>query len=193
MAGAVKVDALKFFGSWQFGAADNSKEDWCFRASASVSHLGTAYSSRAWGVLGWPYGVDTLYQTLFGEKNEIQKDGKTVHYYPAQTLAFYLSPGAAERYPSRFEFRNCGGPASNTRVAIYTNGVLCVADVPITASQTKVGVDFAAGAFNPGLNLITVSNASANVGMSGQYASVHLDYYKFEVTLPKGGMTIILE
>ena len=193
VAGAVKVDALKFFGSWQFGVADNSRTDWCFRDPAKVSHLGTAYSTQAWGVLGWPYGVGTLYQTLYGEKNQTQGNGTIVHYYSAQTLAFYLSPGAAERYPSRFEFMNYGGPASNTRAAIYTNGALCVADVPVTAGQTKVGVDFAVGAFKPGLNLITVSNASANVGMSSQYASFSLDYYKFEMTLPKGGMTIIME
>ena len=191
-AGAVKIDALKLCGSWQLGAADNSRDDWCFRASDYVSHLGPAYSTKAWGVVGWPYEVDTLFKTLYGEKNTLS-GGSPVHYYSAQTLAFYLSPNMAMQYPSRFEFRNYGGPAANTRAAIYTNGAICSADIPITAAQTKVGVDFAAGAFKPGLNLITVSNASANVGMSSQYASISLDYYKFEVTLPKTGTTILVK
>ena len=172
--------------------ADGSKDDWCFRDSAKVSHLSPAYSTKAWGIVGLPHDMDTLYKTLFGDKNATNKDGSVIHYYPLQTLAFYVSSNTAERCASRFEFRNVGGPVSHTKASIYTNGTLCVENVPITATLTKVGVDFPAGAFKPGLNLISVSNASENVGKSSQYASFNLDYYKFEVTLPKSGTTIMV-
>ena len=182
LAGTLKIDAFKISGAWAFGVADGTYAyDWWHRNYDKLVGNQSQWLVNEFATLGGPWNIPFASGWMNGMKNE--GTGSTL-YYPMQNISFDVPPSVAAR-SARYELCVHGASYNHTTVDLYLNGVRKVRNAMPAKKGEMIGMDIAPGELAAGLNTITVSNSTYNLGAGfSQYASLSVDYHRFRVTEP---------